>query len=144
MHLIINFWFLFLVSLGFIPEFTSTYYTIIDQQQEKPLIESIKRGEIIYSKFCARCHKTNGQGSKNYPPLANSDWLTTKPTKSIHAIKYGLKGNIIVNGKSYKKTMPKQKLEDHEIADVLNYVMNNWSNTQNVMITTNNVKAVKN
>ncbi len=143
MLLIIKFWLIYMLSFSFFSKTSSAYTKPTLQQQDKTLIESIKRGKTIYTKYCTRCHKSNGQGSKNYPPLANSDWLTTKTTESIQAIKFGLKGAITVNGKNYKRTMPKQKLEDNEIANVMNYIMNNWENKQKQMITPEDVNLIK-
>ncbi|WP_010177972.1 c-type cytochrome [Aquimarina agarilytica] len=145
MFLIIKFWLLYVLNVGLLSKITTPQYTNATYlQQDETLSKSIQNGELIYGKYCARCHKTNGEGSKNYPPLANSDWLlTTKLPKSIHAVKYGLKGNIIVNGKNYKRTMPKSKLKDQEIADVMNYIMNNWGNKQTSMITKKVVTEIK-
>ncbi|WP_010521092.1 c-type cytochrome [Aquimarina agarivorans] len=121
---------------------TNTTYTSVADQNDK-LQTSIANGSIIYKDFCLQCHKTNGSGSKNYPPLAKSDWLINSIPQSIHAVKYGLKGKITVNGKIYKRTMPKSGLEDAEIADVMNYIMNSWGNTQKTMITPKEVSAIK-
>ena len=38
--------------------------------------------------------------------------------------------------------MPPLGLSDQEVADVLNYVMNSWSNKQKKMVTLEEVKAV--
>ena len=120
-----------------------TAYTSVEEIQETTLAESINRGEIIYKDFCVRCHMNNGEGNgKFYPPLADSDWLTSKRTESIHAVKYGLKGLITVNGIEYKKSMSSPGLEDHEIADVMNYIMNNWENTQGKIVTPEEVKSI--
>ena len=67
-----------------------------------------------------------GQGVPgNFPPLANSDYLNDID-QSIHAIKYGLKGPIKVNGKPYNSNMISQGLDDEEIADVMNYILRSW------------------
>ena len=70
--------------------------------QEPELKESIKRGSEIYSDFCVNCHMDNGEGVPNsFPPLAASDFLIKNRAASIHAVKFGLKGEIIVNGITY-------------------------------------------
>ena len=82
----------------------NTDYTSVKEIQITPLSESIERGAQIYKEFCVRCHKPEGEGYKKfYPPLAGSDWLINKRKESIHAVKFGLKGLITVNGKEYKK-----------------------------------------
>jgi mono/diheme cytochrome c family protein len=97
--------------------------------QEKDLKQSIKDGEGIYSGFCMRCHLSKGEGVEGiYPPLANSNWLSEKRIESIKSIKYGLKGEIEVNGKTYNNYMAPMGLTDREVADVMNYILNNFGN----------------
>jgi len=124
---------------------TPKYIADASQYQEKTLEDSIEEGQWIYEDFCARCHLPDGNGVQGvYPPLNNSNWLTeaNKIEESISAVKYGLKGEIVVNDKTYKKRMPKSGLSDEEVADVMNYIMNSWDNTQEEMITTKQVKEV--
>jgi mono/diheme cytochrome c family protein len=112
--------------------------------QEKTLEQSIEDGQWVYEDFCVRCHLPTGKGvSGVYPPLAQSDWLVDKVDKSIASLKYGLKGEIKVNGETYNNVMPAQGLSDEEIADVMNYIMNSWDNTQEDMITPKQVKAIE-
>ncbi len=118
-------------------------YTPIKIQDTK-LSESIARGREIYTDFCMQCHLPDGKGTpKVYPPLAGSDWLVTKRKESIHSIKYGLNGPIEVNGEPYNSAMTSLGLEDEEIADVMNYIMNSWGNTQKKMITVEEVADIK-
>lgn len=123
---------------GHVPENTN------DSYQEKTLEQSIKDGQWVYEDFCVRCHLPSGKGvSGVYPPLAKSNWLEDKIEKSITSLKYGLEGEIKVNGETYNSVMPAQGLSNEEIADVMNYIMNTWENTQDEMITTKQVKALK-
>ena len=42
-------------------------------------------------------------------------------------MKYGIRGEIIVNGKSYVQPMPGvQSLTDLEIAEIATYIYNSW------------------
>ncbi len=112
-------------------------------EKQTPLEKSIADGAIVYKDFCNQCHRPKGKGlGKTYPPLVGSDWLTDKRTESIHAIKYGLKGEIQVNGKTYDNVMSPLGLSDQETADVMNYIMNTWGNTQDEMVTVEEVKSV--
>ena len=121
-----------------IPESEKTF------SQESPLEQSIKRGEAVYIDFCKRCHMPNGKGvGTTYPPLAGSNWLEEKRKESIHSVKYGLNGEIQVNGKTYNNVMTPLGLSDDEVADVMNYVMNSWGNTQETMVTKDEVSAIK-
>ena len=80
---------------------------------------------------------------KVYPPLRRSDWLTKKRTESIQAVKYGLSGEITVNGNTYDNIMTPMGLSDQEVADVLNYVMNTWGNKQEKMVSSEEVSQAK-
>lgn len=119
-----------------------TDFDAIDQDSE--LTQSIARGTEVYTDFCMQCHLPDGKGTPNvFPPLAGSDWLVTKRTESIHSVKYGLNGPITVNGKTYNSAMTPLGLEDEEIADVMNYIMNSWGNTQEKMVTVQEVTEIK-
>ena len=62
---------------------------------------------------------------------------------SIAGLKYGLKGEIIVNGKSYNSYMAYQGLENDEIADIMNYILNEWGNNSVELITFERVDKVE-
>tara|TARA_B100000925_G_scaffold256619_1_gene210557 strand:- start:934 stop:1329 length:396 start_codon:yes stop_codon:yes gene_type:complete len=110
--------------------------------EKKPLEESIVDGKEIYNDFCSQCHLSDGNGVKGvYPPLANSDFLLDI-NKTIHSIKYGLKGPIIVNGEKYNSIMISQGLDDEEISDVVNYILNSWGNTSEKIITEEIVSSI--
>ena len=123
---------------------TSSYLSLTEIQQQTALQKSIARGKEIYSEFCIQCHMANGKGNAStFPPLDGSDWLKKKRTESMHAVKYGQKGEIVVNGKKYNAIMPPMGLSDQEVADVMNYVMHSWGNKQTKMVTVSEVQAVK-
>tara|TARA_B100001559_G_scaffold293534_1_gene274613 strand:+ start:202 stop:603 length:402 start_codon:yes stop_codon:yes gene_type:complete len=129
--------------------FFSAYILVISYlfnfiQKEKSFEQSISDGKIIYEDFCIQCHLSNGEGlEKVYPPLNNSDYLLKNIDKSIYSIKYGLKGEIIVNGIKYNGVMINQGLDDEEIADVMNYITNSWDNSLKIQITTKRVNELK-
>ncbi len=91
---------------------------------------SIKRGEAVF-KTCAGCHGKQGQGYKDLsPPLAKSDYLMKLTDEElIRIVKFGLEGEITVNGKNYNAKMPAQVFNDQQIADVLNFVRNSFGNS---------------
>ncbi|MGB3606942.1 c-type cytochrome [Psychroserpens sp.] len=104
---------------------------------------SMSNGQEVYMNFCMSCHLPNGQGvPKVYPPLAKSDYLMTKRVASIKAIKYGLAGKIKVNGVVYNGNMSALGLDDEEIADVMNYITNSWGNTNDTLITAEEVSRI--
>ena len=113
-------------------------------QQEKPLKQSILDGEEIYQDFCLQCHLDNGKGVENaFPPLAKSDYLQNNIEASIRGIKYGLRGEITVNGNTYNGVMVNQGLDEEEVADVMNYIQNSWGNKAENRITVAQVLEVQ-
>jgi mono/diheme cytochrome c family protein len=100
-------------------------------------------GKEIYADFCVQCHGANGKGDgKNFPPLAGSDWLTKRRKESIHAVKFGQNGEIVVNKKKFNNIMPPMGLSNKEVADVMNYVMNSWGNKQVKKVTEKEVATM--
>ena len=63
--------------------------------------------------------------------------------ESIKGLKYGMKGEITVNGKKYNSYMAPLGLSDYEIADVMNYTTNSWGNKNDKMITEAEVSEIK-
>lgn len=100
--------------------------------QDNTLPQSMKRGEEVYNTNCVTCHMQKGEGMEgSFPPLAKADFLAKDKTgkKSIGVVLNGLDEEITVNGVKYSVPMPGQNyLTDQQIADVLNYVRNNWGN----------------
>lgn len=122
----------------------STDYEAIQKQQS--VLQETSNGKALYEELCIQCHLGTGQATKSIiPPLDASDWLTKKRKESIHAVKYGLRGSIIVNGKNYKGNMPAMGLNDQEVADLMNYIMTAWSNsnTQKEPVTIEEVAVIK-
>ncbi|MCI0704215.1 MAG: cytochrome c [Planctomycetia bacterium] len=93
-------------------------------------------GAQKYQSICAACHLPTGEGkpAENIPPLDGSEWVVGEqaaPERLAHILLYGLKGPVTVKGKTFSgATMPAQGglLKDYEIAGVLTYVRNSWSN----------------
>lgn len=108
------------------------------------LTESMEEGKIIYNDFCMSCHMTNGEGAASiFPPLANSDYLKNKQTESIKAVKFGMSGEILVNGKKYNTVMSPMGLSDQEVADVMNYINNSWGNNYGQFYTKAEISKIK-
>ena len=76
------------------------------------------------------------------PPLKSSDYLLKNIELAIAGLKYGLKGEIIVNNKTYNGYMAYQGLENDEIADVMNYILNQWGNSSKNFVTTLQVDEI--
>ncbi|MFV8464344.1 c-type cytochrome [Flavobacterium sp. LB1P62] len=120
------------------------YFIATDTNKDKTVVQSQAAGKEIYTDFCIQCHGANGKGdAKNFPPLDGSDWLTKKRAQSIHAIKFGQSGEIVVNKKKFNSTMPAMGLSNQEVADVMNYIMKSWSNKQSKIVTEKEVATIK-
>lgn len=94
-------------------------------------------GKEVYSResHCATCHQPHGQGLPNlYPPLDGSLWATGSDDRMIRLVLDGMHGTIEVKGKKYSSpplppmTGFRHLLNDEEVAAVLTYVRNSWSN----------------
>lgn len=105
--------------------------------------KSMARGKEVYGLYCQNCHMEDGKGMPEVnPPLAKADYMK-KPAKDlINVILKGSTASMTVNGKKYLGAMPAQEyLNDEQIADVLNYIKNNWGNKIPGTITPAMVKA---
>lgn len=117
---------------------------LIAINQDNPKLEaSIKRGEDVYNDMCFTCHLADGKGvPRAFPPLADSDYLRENQTESIKAVKYGMSGEIVVNGITYNSVMAPLGLSDEEVADVINYINNSWGNEIDNFITPEKVSEL--
>jgi cytochrome c oxidase subunit 2 len=83
-------------------------------------IDELKqRGEKVYAANCAVCHQANGKGVPNaFPSLDGSPVVNGPRQEQI---------NVVLNG---RKAMPpwKSVLSDTDIAAVITYTRNSWSN----------------
>jgi cytochrome c oxidase subunit II len=80
--------------------------------------DMLKRGEKVYAANCAACHQANGMGAGPIKALDRSPLvLDADKSKQIH---------IVLNGQG---AMPAWKqLSDTDLAAVISYTKNSWSN----------------
>lgn len=90
------------------------------------------QGEALYATYCANCHQEDGTGLRRLiPPLANSDYMLKDVKHTLCIIKYGMEGEIWVNGTDYHQKMPaNEQLKDIEIAQIATFIYNSWGNQQ--------------
>lgn len=102
------------------------------------LAKSISRGRSLYQTNCISCHMPEGEGMEAvYPPLAGSDFLQEDSTnRVIKVVKFGLQGEIMVNGQVYNGLMPELGLDSVQVADVINFIKNSWGNESKIKYTT--------
>lgn len=92
--------------------------------------ERFPQGKILYENFCANCHIEDGTGLPGIiPTLVNSDYLEKNQSALPCAIRYGMAGEITVNGQVFNAEMPgSPKLHEFEITNIINYINTSWGN----------------
>jgi cytochrome c oxidase subunit 2 len=91
-----------------------------DPTKEWKLDELIARGEKVYAANCAACHRADGKGAGPIKPLDGSAVvLDTDHTPQI---------TTLLNGRLNGAMPAWRSLSDTEIAAVITYTKNNWSN----------------
>jgi cytochrome c oxidase subunit 2 len=83
------------------------------------LAELVARGEKVYAANCAACHRPDGKGAGPIKPLDGSAIVTGDPAAQIA---------ILLNGAANGAMPAWKQLSDTEIAAVITYTKNNWSN----------------
>lgn len=94
---------------------------------------SYRRGKKLYEhgENCWSCHQQNGQGiTPAFPPLDGSKWVISDKDLLAKIALHGVSGEMIVAGEKYNGAMPgfAFRKDNKEIADMLTYVRNAWSN----------------
>ncbi len=100
-------------------------------RRHKPDPEVHSRGREVFNRTCIACHGADGKGvPQAFPPLDGSDWVTGAASVPIRIILHGMMGPVEVNGETYNSAMAPlgPVLSDQEVADVLTYVRQSWTN----------------
>jgi cytochrome c oxidase subunit 2 len=85
--------------------------------------DATQRGQEVFEDNCAQCHRANGEGLPDtFPALNKNPFVLGEPKPVIATVLNGRKGSL---GK-----MPswKDKLDDQQIAAVVTYLRQAWSN----------------
>lgn len=109
-----------------------------------PPTRDLLKGKKLYSVHCAGCHQDNGEGYKKvYPPLMESDYLTEHFDDLACIIRYGLEGEIVVNGQSYHYKMTAiNGVDDHDISAIINYIAFTYQIGDGQIMTRDKVKEI--
>jgi cytochrome c oxidase subunit 2 len=91
------------------------------------------RGEAVYTANCQVCHQPNGKGGNGVKPLDGSPTvLDADKTKQVH---------VVLNGQN---AMPAWKqLSDTELAAVITFTKNHWSNATGQVVQPTEVAAAR-
>jgi cytochrome c oxidase subunit II len=105
-----------------------------DPTKEWKLDELIARGEKVYNANCAACHRPDGKGAGPIKPLDGSQLVLTDPAGQIQTL---LNGRL--NG-----AMPAwRQLSDTELAAVITFTKNSWSNKTGKLVQPAEVTAAR-
>jgi len=107
-----------------------------DPNKQYALDELRKRGEQVYAKNCVVCHQANGKGTPPaFPPLDGSKTVLGPKEEQIKTVLFG-------RPKTAMAAFGPQ-LSEVEIASVITFTRNNWSNKTGEAIQPAEVKALK-
>ena len=94
-----------------------------------------KRGEKVYAANCAACHQANGKGAGPIKPVDGSAVvLDADKTKQIA---------VLLNGQNNGAMPAWKQLSDTDIAAVITYTKNNWSNKTGQIVQPADVLAAR-
>ncbi|MEY4724908.1 MAG: cytochrome c oxidase subunit, partial [Pseudomonadota bacterium] len=97
--------------------------------------EIVKRGEKVYAANCAACHQPNGKGGGPIKALDGSALvLDADKLKTI---------KVLLNGQNNGAMPAWKQLSDTDIAAVISYAKNNWSNKTGQVVQPADVKAAR-
>jgi len=80
----------------------------------------VARGEKVYNANCAACHKADGSGAGPIKALAGSPVVLAEDKLA--------QVNVLLNGQNNGAMPAWKQLSDTEIAAVITYTKNSWSN----------------
>jgi len=99
------------------------------------LPDLVARGEKVYAGNCAACHQANGKGGGPIKALDGDPVvLDADKSKQIH---------VVLNGQNNGAMPSWKQLSDTEIAAVITYTKNNWSNKTGQIVQPAEVAAAR-
>jgi cytochrome c oxidase subunit 2 len=99
------------------------------------LDDMVKRGEKVYASNCAACHQASGKGAGPIKPLDGAAVV-------LDADK-GKMVSILLNGQNNGAMPAWKQLSDTDIASVITYTKNNWSNKTGQLVQPSEVLAAR-
>jgi cytochrome c oxidase subunit 2 len=99
------------------------------------LADLVKRGESVYAANCAACHQANGKGAGPIKPLDGSAIVTDADHLKMT--------NILLNGAAGGAMPSWKQLSDTELAAVMTFAKNSWSNKTDQIVQPAQVVAAR-
>ncbi|MGZ8264278.1 MAG: cytochrome c oxidase subunit II [Burkholderiales bacterium] len=105
----------------------------VDPAKPWSLADLRAHGEKVYAANCVACHQGTGMGVPGtFPALAGSKVVAGPKAEQV---------KIVLNGKPGTAMAPFKHLSDVDIAAVVTFTRNNWTNTSGEAVTPAEVKA---
>lgn len=102
------------------------------QKQAAPVTQAtLNKGKLVYMQRCLVCHQADGGGVPhlNAPLDGASGVRSDDKARLVRIILKGMTDRVELDGEYYSNNMaPLADLSDQQIADVLTYIRNSWSN----------------
>ncbi|WP_394706494.1 cytochrome c oxidase subunit II [uncultured Hydrogenophaga sp.] len=99
------------------------------------LAELVKRGESVYAANCVACHQATGKGAGPIKALDGSALVTDADKGKLI--------NVLLNGQNNGAMPAWKQLSDTELAAVMTYAKNSWSNKTEQIIQPAEVQAAR-
>jgi cytochrome c oxidase subunit 2 len=97
--------------------------------------ELVGRGAIIYVANCAACHQATGKGVPGAFPALDGSKIVNGPKAAQIA--------IVLNGKPGTAMPPWTQLSDTDLAAVITYTRNSWSNKTGEAVQPSDIKGAR-
>ena len=106
-----------------------------DPNKQWTAAELIARGEKVYATTCVACHQASGKGMPPaFPPLDGSKTVVGPKENQIAVLLNGRQGTAMASFKA---------LSDVELAAVISYTRNSWTNKTGDSVSPAEIKAAK-
>ena len=106
-----------------------------DLQKVWAKAELLERGQAVYSQNCAACHQANGQGGGAVKALDGSA-LVQSPDKAKQI-------NVLLMGQNNGAMPSAAHLSNTDLAAVITFTKNNWSNKTGQIVQPSDVAAAR-
>ena len=111
-----------------------------DPSKQWTLEELKAQGEKVYAANCVACHQPTGMGVPGtFPALSGSKVSTGPKVAQINIVLNG----VVKDGKPTLMAAFGKQLSDADLAAVITFTRNNWSNKTGDMVTPAEIKAAK-
>lgn len=121
----------------FIAAFAQQKKPAVNNNQQPATKASVEAGKLVYAQYCLTCHQADGGGVQNMnPTLINTSYIIGDKAKLVEVLLNGL-SHVEIDGETYSNVMPSfSYLKDKQIADVLTYVRNSFTNKKSIVTIT--------